>query len=257
MGMLGRVLVLDMLTNNWDRLPFGQLWNHGGNLANVLFDRRSGEPYAIDNSVTCLNPSKAGAAHRHYLQRVHTVTAEVLSAHLDTPACASKPFVDLAALLVHRSNPGADPESPPSMPSDKDAKEKHTQRLHTIALAMQRGFVFSLERAAGLTSEQLQSTLDRVRAQFDEMIRVLAFTDESVGLDRVHVPFLVDVVRFAFAPLWAWAHTPAHSRAKQPPPFDPKGELGKSEPNTPASAAAPASPPVAAAGTGHGDAKKS
>lgn len=47
----GRFLAVDVIMNNWDRLPIGCVWQNGGNLGNVMLDTCG--PVAIDNTVAC------------------------------------------------------------------------------------------------------------------------------------------------------------------------------------------------------------
>ena len=51
---LGRILAVDSLLNNWDRLPALRTWPHKGNLDNVLI-AKSGEIVAIDQALQLLS----------------------------------------------------------------------------------------------------------------------------------------------------------------------------------------------------------
>lgn len=70
----GRVIVLDMIINNSDRLPC--IWANDGNPGNLVFESGSCEPVAIDHWVTCIDRDSIEAATRQkraeYLQLVHS-----------------------------------------------------------------------------------------------------------------------------------------------------------------------------------------
>jgi hypothetical protein len=88
--ILGRVLALDVLTNNFDRLPC--IWNNKGNAGNVLFQGEVGagkenclalaEPHTaigIDNMVSCIDVAKFPEQHNDYVGKTSTLLRGLLA----------------------------------------------------------------------------------------------------------------------------------------------------------------------------------
>ena len=82
---LGQLLAFDILVNNTDRMPAGNVWDNEGNSRNLLFgntgggnfdasDRFFGQVVAIDQAVVAMDPSNpiAGKRLTLYLQRIET-----------------------------------------------------------------------------------------------------------------------------------------------------------------------------------------
>jgi hypothetical protein len=88
--VLGRVLALDVLTNNFDRLPC--IWNNKGNAGNVLFQGDAGErnkyclatsePHTaigIDNMVSCIDVAKFPKQHSEYVEKTSALLRGLLA----------------------------------------------------------------------------------------------------------------------------------------------------------------------------------
>lgn len=72
---LGRLMALDMLINNFDRLPL--VWSNEGNLGNVMLGSGLGAVVGIDQ---CVNPIRHAGGLNTYLQRVRLAVEEARDA---------------------------------------------------------------------------------------------------------------------------------------------------------------------------------
>lgn len=174
---LGVVVCLDLLTNNWDRLPLVQIWDHQGNLGNILFTEQG--VVAIDNSVTAIKAERDKKKLKSYLKNVWTITSEVFHCHFTGKGNKiSRCFEDVRKCLrdIHGFDIG-----------------------NGCLVAMQAKFVASVQAAATLTLEELQTLLAEVKQHF--VLTYTETTDESIGLNRVDLQFLLHVVRLVFEPL--------------------------------------------------------
>mmetsp|Transcript_69081 Transcript_69081/g.131784 ORF Transcript_69081/g.131784 Transcript_69081/m.131784 type:complete len:594 (-) Transcript_69081:170-1951(-) len=70
---LGTFVALDMIINNFDRLPC--VWDNQGNAGNLMFAKGTYEPLSIDNMVCCIPPQNEKAIAK-YLDRVREVVAD-------------------------------------------------------------------------------------------------------------------------------------------------------------------------------------
>eukprot|EP01112_Ceratiomyxa_fruticulosa_P021773 TRINITY_DN778_c0_g1_i1.p1 TRINITY_DN778_c0_g1~~TRINITY_DN778_c0_g1_i1.p1 ORF type:complete len:406 (-),score=98.05 TRINITY_DN778_c0_g1_i1:57-1274(-) len=74
---IGRMSSYDVLINNWDRIPL--MWSNEGNAGNIMFisdKKRNVHPIAIDNSLTCIDPTLT-ENYLEYLDKVKTIFNEI------------------------------------------------------------------------------------------------------------------------------------------------------------------------------------
>lgn len=76
---IGRMVVLDVVLNNWDRLPTGILWDHEGNPNNMLFNPIEKRLAAIDQSTTEISQLLHKEQYLNYLEKVKEFTSAVLN----------------------------------------------------------------------------------------------------------------------------------------------------------------------------------
>jgi hypothetical protein len=69
---IGRILVMDLVLNNWDRMPAGCMWKHEGNPNNMLFQKSTKRCVAIDQSVTPVFEDVHKEGNELYLNEVRT-----------------------------------------------------------------------------------------------------------------------------------------------------------------------------------------
>jgi hypothetical protein len=69
---IGRILVMDLVLNNWDRMPAGCMWKHEGNPNNMLFQKTTKRCVAIDQSVTPVFENVHKEENELYLNQVRT-----------------------------------------------------------------------------------------------------------------------------------------------------------------------------------------
>ena len=100
--ILGRILALDVLTNNFDRLPC--IWNNRGNAGNVLFQGDAGEDnqpcsvstnshsaIGIDNMVSCIDVTKFPDQHDAYVVKTSGLLRGLLADAFSTEdTCAEE-----------------------------------------------------------------------------------------------------------------------------------------------------------------------
>jgi len=67
---VGRIISLDILTNNWDRLPV--VWDNEGNLGNLFIQmgKDDGKVVGIDQGITCIHLTVNKAGYEKYVARV-------------------------------------------------------------------------------------------------------------------------------------------------------------------------------------------
>lgn len=174
LGGIGAVVCLDLLTNNWDRLPLSEVWSHEGNLGNIMLTSEG--VVAIDNSVTSITTEKAKQKWQAYLQRVWKVASEVFRCH--ELHKVSRCFADVRTALwaVNGFDIG-------------DAS----------LLEMQTQFITSCKAAALLTRVQLQTLRQEVKQKF--LLTYMEVPDDSIGMNRVDLGFLQSMVELVFQPL--------------------------------------------------------
>jgi hypothetical protein len=73
MQAIGSIVAIDVLLNNWDRLPIGNIWQNDGNAGNIMFDRTSLNAVAIDQTFTTINRSKYPQRFEQYLQNARAL----------------------------------------------------------------------------------------------------------------------------------------------------------------------------------------
>ncbi|KAL6067313.1 hypothetical protein QOT17_008932 [Balamuthia mandrillaris] len=91
---LGRLLALDVLTNNSDRLPL--LWNNRGNGGNLMFAGPNGILVNIDNKVVPIN----GEAYPKKLEEYMTNVRSLLSTLIKNPLVEHKSFQTIRGQLL-------------------------------------------------------------------------------------------------------------------------------------------------------------
>ncbi|KAH3761370.1 actinfragmin kinase [Pelomyxa schiedti] len=69
---IGRLLLFDILCNNWDRIPL--VWENEGNVGNIFFDPDEGI-YGIDNSVTAIPP---GPKRTRYYEKIQHILESIV-----------------------------------------------------------------------------------------------------------------------------------------------------------------------------------
>ncbi|XP_065182761.1 uncharacterized protein LOC135813598 isoform X2 [Sycon ciliatum] len=74
---LGRILALDMLMNNWDRLPV--LWENEGNPNNIIFSPH-GVAWGIDQALTSINPHTFATGVAKYIGKLRSFLKSVIEA---------------------------------------------------------------------------------------------------------------------------------------------------------------------------------
>jgi hypothetical protein len=67
---LGRIVILDLLLNNWDRMPVGMLWKHEGNPNNLLVNTKLKRCFAIDQATTEIPQFLYPENHKEYMENV-------------------------------------------------------------------------------------------------------------------------------------------------------------------------------------------
>jgi len=73
---IGKMTSFDVLINDWDRIPL--IWGNEGNTGNIMFvsDKKRNLPVAIDNSLTCIDPSLT-ENYLEYLDKVKTIFNQI------------------------------------------------------------------------------------------------------------------------------------------------------------------------------------
>ena len=75
--VLGKVLALDVLTNNFDRLPC--IWDNKGNPGNVMFQPAPKHTaLCIDNMVSCIDLDKFQEQHQQYVKKASNMLQRLL-----------------------------------------------------------------------------------------------------------------------------------------------------------------------------------
>lgn len=167
------ILAYDVLTHNYDRLPF--IWDNRGNLENIMFDV-AGEPYAIDSVVSCFDPTAAPDSFAVYKDRVREVVYHVHNS-IDGE---NEAFNKLRSLFLHGSGTMADENFTPPFCYDIGAAG---------LLAIKKGFLEASPKVAFLGRKVLQALHDHLENDVSEHVT----ERHSFGLDRINIGFLVEV----------------------------------------------------------------
>ena len=172
---IGRILALDCIVNNFDRIPLKCLWKYEfeqgeniGNLGNLLFCSSNGSPVAIDQSITSIDP-------------------DLLSNKFEEYAFSLKELVHQCRLSL------SDNKVAPKFMEIEDT----LKRLFGISLGcefvleVQRGFVNAIDAACNLNESDLQFIYDKVYALFASVIENYPdMAERTVGLHSIHLPYL-------------------------------------------------------------------
>eukprot|EP01080_Neovahlkampfia_damariscottae_P012866 gene12866-7289_t len=67
---IGRIMIMDLVLNNWDRLSCGCIWKHEGNPANILFQKDLQRCAAIDQATTPIFKDIHKEGYENYISEV-------------------------------------------------------------------------------------------------------------------------------------------------------------------------------------------
>jgi len=174
---LGRILVLDIVLNNWDRLPLPNLWTHEGNPDNFILSSRG--LVAIDNSTTAFtNESKADS----YVTSVKQLVAGVKGAQEEKDG--EEAAVDEVSEYVRNYFASC----------GQDITQKG-------AKAVRSGMLQGMAAAAKITDAMVDDTYREVLEIFTPALDRLKMADDAVGLDRINPGFIKHLLHAVFRSL--------------------------------------------------------
>jgi len=172
---IGRMLALDVLINNMDRLPL--IWNNNGNPCNVMV-AKDGRVLAIDNTPFCIDPELHVDAAATYADRVEAL---VRGAAQCTPGTTFANFDRIQRLLLD----GA-PDGWPGLGYDLDTAGM---------VVIQQGLLEGCTAISALTRVDLELFRSRVQAATedgdDDGQKVLA---AAGGMQGWHIEFMLTVI---------------------------------------------------------------
>jgi len=76
---IGKIVALDIVTNNWDRLPI--IWDHEGNPGNlfVQYNGNDGRIVGIDQGLTCINQTVSKVGYDRYVDKIQKLIQAILN----------------------------------------------------------------------------------------------------------------------------------------------------------------------------------
>ncbi|KAH3763483.1 hypothetical protein Pelo_4667 [Pelomyxa schiedti] len=178
---IGRLLALDVLTNNSDRLPVGQLWKYmegvEANLQNIAFSLSDCMPYGLDQALNCISPTRSHQRYEEYLQETQKIVHAAREACSTDSIPSYRPFQTAASLLQKMLV---------LTPGETAPLEKY------IAI----GFCAALDEAKHKISSRsvLEEIRQKVCTPFERVVEMFMLTNESVGLNRVNTDFLWELL---------------------------------------------------------------
>eukprot|EP01105_Mastigella_eilhardi_P010138 TRINITY_DN2374_c0_g1_i3.p1 TRINITY_DN2374_c0_g1~~TRINITY_DN2374_c0_g1_i3.p1 ORF type:complete len:403 (-),score=98.20 TRINITY_DN2374_c0_g1_i3:635-1843(-) len=179
--LVGRLLALDALLNNYDRLPLGNLWKYveqAGNLHNIAF-RANGEPVGFDQSLTSISPIKLHARYEEYAAEVHSIVC-FAHEHRYTTCDTDNPFAAAAALL-------------------EDLLGLTLPAGESVRLLCE-GFAAAADLVCTVTDDQLGEIYRRISAPLFLMLDSYdgSVTEETVGMNRIDKDYLCGILDAGF-----------------------------------------------------------
>jgi hypothetical protein len=172
---IGRMLALDVLINNMDRLPL--IWNNNGNPCNVMV-AKDGRILAIDNTPFCIDPELHADAAATYADRVEAL---VRGAAQCAPGTTFANFDRIQRLLLD----GA-PDGWPGLGYDLDTAGM---------VVIQQGLLDGCTAISALTRVDLELYRSRVQAATedgdDDGQKALA---AAGGMQGWHIEFMLTVI---------------------------------------------------------------
>eukprot|EP01113_Clastostelium_recurvatum_P019416 TRINITY_DN2288_c0_g1_i1.p1 TRINITY_DN2288_c0_g1~~TRINITY_DN2288_c0_g1_i1.p1 ORF type:complete len:449 (+),score=99.07 TRINITY_DN2288_c0_g1_i1:127-1473(+) len=195
---MGRINSMDVLINNWDRLPL--IWDNKGNAGNMLFvkDKRTRllRPVAIDNSVTCIDSS--AALHENfaeYMDKVRCIFNEIASTFEWEQGPLFEGVREKFVITCF--------ERQPSVKNIRDFI-KANERYDIGERGMREfllGFMEGASAFAGLTKSDLEGMKAGIEDMIGETLKSHHMTTESVGMGKVNIDFLENILEIYRAAL--------------------------------------------------------
>eukprot|EP00475_Leptophrys_vorax_P046307 TRINITY_DN989_c0_g2_i1.p1 TRINITY_DN989_c0_g2~~TRINITY_DN989_c0_g2_i1.p1 ORF type:complete len:202 (+),score=65.27 TRINITY_DN989_c0_g2_i1:712-1317(+) len=158
---IGKIFVLDVIINNFDRIP-GNMWSNDGNIGNLMITK-NGRVYGIDQGVVAPANEEAVAA---YLNKVSLNFGEFKQ---DPSGC--KMVEEILNFVNSNTGSVADPQS--------------------ASAALSRGIRFVVDKLQSISQEDV----DKMKSTIVNSIRVDWENIWKDMCDSVHVDFLVQVIQ--------------------------------------------------------------
>lgn len=200
LGDLGKILVLDILTNNWDRLPLPGLWEHEGNGGNFILT--SSGLVAIDNSTTSIiNEDKVKA----YVTAARALVEDARSASIHTSEQKESADTGVTSVGLVGEHVRSHLDNGFGGPNIKEQG----------ARAVQRGFWQGIEVATTvLTDAAIDALYKEILDVFTPVLERLSLPDEAVGLGRINPAFVRHLLQEAFRPFASASAEPPKPTSK-------------------------------------------
>lgn len=209
-AVLGRILALDLLTNNWDRFPLGTLWDHEGNLGNIMLvrDVRGGaankDANADADADTEAEAEATAETETEAAGRIQVLAIDNCTTALTDPEQATR-YIDQARSVVAAVSASESKGTvAPCIETLRRALALPSGGTGDIgvagARALQRGFLECARAACMLPEGTFARLAQEVRAELAPLMEQLKIDEASVGVHLVNEEFLSSVVERAFRP---------------------------------------------------------
>lgn len=168
---MGRLVCLDIVTNNWDRLPI--IWDNDGNFRNLYLEQREGKDHhrtkwsvvGIDQGITAVKREVHPEGHDKYMSRVESLVVHI----------ATRPGEEAEELQRFR---------------DCIRTELAIDLRPSDSLEIQAGILETVKEFAKLEEKDLVEMKHKV----EHMIRTDWADVWAKGLESIHIPMLMDVI---------------------------------------------------------------
>jgi len=169
---IGRILIYDVILNNWDRLPL--VWDNEGNLGNFFWCKNENQRImAIDNTTTAI---MLPTAKQKYLEKVQSLVEQILK-YNGGDATAFPLLQKMRQYFIDQF--------------DQDMGETGVKFLV-------EGMVVGIHNVIeGVTRDKLQACVDQYKTEVDTVIASMthgADKQGKYGLSKVSVDFIMDCV---------------------------------------------------------------
>jgi predicted amidohydrolase len=163
---LGNIMALDILLNNWDRLPL--IWDNDGNGANIVFTTSGNQVkiFAIDQAITSILNEVEG--YEKYMQRVRDLIEDLTSPDWNVENSPLNKVVEYFKVCTGYT----------ILPSGLDSIREGL--LSTMVLACQTISENSLNQIKAKLHKSMHSDWENVF---------------SAGLDAIHTEFIIDIAK--------------------------------------------------------------
>lgn len=166
---IGRLICLDIVTNNWDRLPV--IWHNEGNSKNVFFQERTDESgskqwsvVGIDQGLTALSRELHAEGYDNYMDRVQRLITHI----------SSKP-------------------------------EEEAEQLQKLRTCLKDLFQLSPQDSLEIQAGILAAAADFAKLEETELVKIKQEVAALISLDwagvwssgvkGIHIPMLVDIIQ--------------------------------------------------------------